>query len=92
MNGWETFRFFVAVISCLLLFSSSLHQSQCSCRSEESRKSAGMLRGVRAPVEPGGMVRSSHSMLSRPVSDRPMLSEEGGEESQKDRSDVSMGE
>lgn len=46
-----------------------------------------------APAEPGGMVRSNHSMLSRPASDRPMLSEEGGEEeSQKDRSDVSMGE
>lgn len=51
-----------------------------------------MLRGVSAPAEPGGMVRSSHSMLSRPVSDRAMLSEEGGEESQKDSSDVSMGE
>lgn len=51
-----------------------------------------MPRGVSAPAEPGGMVRSSHSMLSRPVSARPMLREEGGEESQKDRSDVSMGE
>lgn len=51
-----------------------------------------MLRGVSAPAEPGGMVMSSHSMLSRPVSDRAMLSEEGGEESQKDSSDVSMGE
>lgn len=51
-----------------------------------------MLRGVSVPAEPGGMVMSSHSMLSRPASDRAMLSEEGGEESQKDSSDVSMGE
>lgn len=92
LSACENVAFFVADVIHPLLFSSSFHQSQCSCRSEESRKSAGMLRGVSAPAEPGGMVRSSHSMLSRPVSDRPMLSEEGGEESQKDSSDVSMGE
>lgn len=84
--------FFVAHIFHLLLFSGSFHQSQCNCSSEESRKSTGMLRGVSGPAEPGGMVRSSHSMLSRPVSGRPMLSEEGGDESQKLSSDVSMGE
>lgn len=70
-----------------------LRQSQWSCRSCESKKSVGIPRGVSAPPGPGGMVRSSHSILSRPGSDRPMLSEDGGEEeSQKDRSDVSMGE
>lgn len=58
-----------------------------------SKKSVGIPSGVRAPPEPGGMVRSSHSILSRAGSERPMLREEGGEEeSQKDRSDVSMGE
>lgn len=58
-----------------------------------SRKSVGIPSGVRTPAEPGGMVRSSHSILSRTGSDRPMCIEEGGEEeSQKDRSDVSMGE
>lgn len=70
-----------------------LHQSQCSCRSCASRKSVGIPSGVSAPAGPGGMVRSSHSMLSNAGSDRPMLREEGGEEeSQKDRSEVSMGE
>lgn len=92
MNECENFILFVGAITRLLLFRWPVHQSQCSCRSEESRKSAGMLRGVSAPLDPGGMVKSSHSMLSRPASDRPMLREEGGEESQKDRSDVSMGE
>ncbi|KAG7226543.1 hypothetical protein INR49_003865, partial [Caranx melampygus] len=61
-------------------------QSQCSCRSCVSRKSVGIPSGVSAPAGPGGMVRSSHSILSSAGSDRPMFIEEGGEEeSQKDR-------
>lgn len=53
----------------------------------------GIPSGVRVPAGPGGMVRSSHSILSNAGSERPMLREEGGEEeSQKDRSEVSMGE
>ncbi len=98
LRGCLSLSFFHPSIHSFLLLAQRLcldlsFQSQCSCRSCESRKSVGIPSGVRAPAEPGGMVRSSHSILSRPGSDRPMLSEEGGEEeSQKDRSDVSMGE
>ncbi|KAG7261602.1 hypothetical protein CRUP_019523 [Coryphaenoides rupestris] len=71
--------------------------SQCSCRSWVSRKSEGIPRGLRPPGGPGGALRSSHSMLSKPVSDRPgsdrpgsdrPVWSEAGEELQKDSSSI----
>lgn len=76
--------------SVVTAISLSLHhpQSQCNCRSDESRKSEENTVGEEIPAVPG-MVRSNHSMLSRPVSCR-CRAEVGV--SVKVRSEVSIGE
>lgn len=68
-------------------------QSQCNCRSCVSRKSEPIPSGSRGPMGLG-MVKSSHSMLSMPVSCRLKEEEEdnGTGGSLKLNSDVSMGE
>lgn len=63
-------------------------QSQCNCRSVESKKSDEKTVGEEIPAGPG-IVRSNHSMLSMPVSCRWRV--DGGV-SVKVRSEVSIGE